>query len=66
MDSQPEHLNGVSPCECGSCVADECGFCGRCGCYRPDCDRKVGVDDDVLEAAASERAEAFKEVVVDG
>lgn len=55
------------PCEtCGSAAFDECGFCGRCGWYRADKDRKVGVDDDVLEAAASERAEAFDEYEVHG
>lgn len=49
-------------CECGSRAFDEAGFCGRCGCYCADKDRLVGIDDNVLEAAASERAEAFVEV----
>lgn len=49
----------LRPCECGSRVVDECGFCGRCGCWRPEYDRKPGIDDDVLEARASKRAEAF-------
>lgn len=61
-----EQSGYVAPCECGSRIVDECGFCARCGCWRPEYDSKPGVDDDILAAAASERAEAFKETVIDG